>query len=373
MESLGVVESWTEWDRLREVWVGSLENKSLDAPQEPAVARKMACYQKYNWPVRDRLQDADCLAEAKKQLDNYIEVLKQEGIIVQRPKVFDTQVEIKTPMWSVERMSGFTCPRDLFFVAGKQVIEAPMSWRCRYFEHLAWRDLLMSYYKSDPRMRWSAAPKPMLVDDSFGGEGEERSIRNSEIFFDAADSRRFGRDVFFQSAHTANDLGREWVRRELAAQGVRVQDFDFQSQQHFSHIDARLTPVDEGLCFYSSMDPPTDAMLQLFRENEWNILDAGFREDCRSTSDQCAPGIHLNVLTIAPKVCIVEKNEKKLIKLLSDEGCDVLPIEFSACYPWGGALNCYTLDIHRDGPAQKSYFPTLDMQAERQAAKSEKP
>ena len=29
MQSVGVVESWTEWDRLREVWVGSLEKKSL--------------------------------------------------------------------------------------------------------------------------------------------------------------------------------------------------------------------------------------------------------------------------------------------------------------------------------------------------------
>jgi len=365
-DTLGLVESWTEWDQLREVWVGSLEHKSLTPPEEPAVARKVGCYQKYNWPLRDGFAtDAECLAEAKRQLDNYVKVLKQEGIIVQRPKPFETQKAITTPMWSIDRMGGFTCPRDLFFVAGKQVIEAPMSWRSRYFEHLAWRDLLMSYYRSDPRMRWSAAPKPMLLDESFGGDGEERTIRNSEIFFDAADSRRFGKDVFFQSAHTANDLGREWVRRELGAQGTRVQDFHFESHFHFSHIDARLTPVDEGLCFFSGMDRPTPEMIELFKENEWTLLDGGVREDCRCTADQCAPGIHLNVLTIAPKVCIVEKNEKSLMKLLGEEGVDVIPIEFSACYPFGGALNCYTLDIHRQGPTQKSYFPSLDLAAER--------
>ena len=99
-------------------------------------------------------------------------------------------------------------------------------------------------------------------------------------------------------------------------------------------------------------------------------------------------------------------------------GVDVIPIEFSACYPFGGALNCYTLDIHRrapwgqndmskllmclvrshikrlrkvsgvspsqyrfhpsqscsretafrQGPAQKSYFPSLDERAEREEA-----
>ena len=32
--------------------------------QEPAVARKVSCYQKYNWPLRDALTDAECLAEA---------------------------------------------------------------------------------------------------------------------------------------------------------------------------------------------------------------------------------------------------------------------------------------------------------------------
>jgi hypothetical protein len=29
----GIVESWNEWDTLREVWVGSLEHKNLTAPQ----------------------------------------------------------------------------------------------------------------------------------------------------------------------------------------------------------------------------------------------------------------------------------------------------------------------------------------------------
>lgn len=367
----GVVESWNEWDQLREVWVGSLEHKSLDPPTEPAVARKVACYKKYNWPLRDgHSSDAGCLAEAKTQLDNYVKILKQEGIVVQRPSPFPTQEEIKTPLWSIDRMGGFTCPRDVYFVAGKQIVEAPMSWRSRYFEHLAWRDLVMSYYTADPRMRWSVAPKPKLIDSSFGSAEEERTIRNTEIFFDAADSRRFGKDVFFQSAHTANDLGRDWVRRELASQGTRVQDFNFESYHHFSHIDARITPVDDGLCFFSGSDRPTPEMFELFKENEWNFIDAGAREDCRSTSDQCAPGIHLNMLIIAPRVCIVEASEKKLMKILTEEGCDVIPVDFSCAYPFGGSLNCYTLDIYRHGPSQKSYFPTLDIKAERDEARA---
>jgi glycine amidinotransferase len=371
VSSFGVVESWNEWDTLREVWVGTLEHKNLTPASEAPVARKLKSYARYQWPLQNPLDDEACLAEAKQQLENYVKVIEGEGIVVKRPKPFPTDEELKTPLWSIDRMSGFTCPRDVFFVAGKQVIEAPMSARARYFENLGWRDLLMSYYNSDPRMRWSCAPKPMLLETSYGSNGEPGRLTNDEIFFDAADARRFGKDIFFQAHYgTANHLGREWVRRELQAGGLRVQDCEFESF-HYSHLDARLTPVDEGLAFYSSMDPPTKEIQALFKENEWNLVNADVREGCRCTSDQCAPGIHLNVLTIAPRVMIVEESEKKLIKLFQEEGCDVIAIPFSACYPFGGALNCFTLDIYRQGPAAKSYFPTLDRKAEQDEAKAE--
>merc|ERR1740117_2266546 len=136
-------------------------------------------------------------------------------------------------------------------------------------------------------------------------------------------------------------------------------------------MDARLTPVDEDLLLYSSTDRPSPGMFKLFKENEWNMIDCGIREDCRSTSDNCGPGIHLNMLCLAPRLMIVERNEKQLIKTLREEGCDVIPIEFSACYPWGGGLNCFTLDIYRQGAVQKSYFPTLDRKAEQEDAKAE--
>lgn len=366
--SYGVVESWSEWDTLREVWLGTLEQKNLQPANCPGIVRKMACYDRYKWDIREELPSDKGLVEAKKQLDNYLQVLEGEGIIVQRPSPFLTEESIKTPFWSVDRMGGFTCPRDCFFVAGKQIIEAPMSWRPRYFENLAWRDLLMSYFTADPRMRWTVAPKPKLADDSWEQGGDPGKITNKEIFFDAADCRRFGKDIFVQAHYgTANHLGRDWIKRELGASGMRVHDMEFE-EFHYSHLDARLTPVDEGLAMYSGSDKPTAHWLNVFNENEWNLIDVGCRSDCRTRSDHCAPGIHMNVLTIAPRVCIVEKHELHLQKLLLEEGCDVIPIEFSACYSFGGSLNCFTLDIYRQGPAAKCYFPSLEREAERSEA-----
>merc|ERR1719436_1560016 len=109
-------------------------------------------------------------------------------------------------------------------------------------------------------MRWTCAPKPKLVETSYCTSGDVGKTTNEEIFFDAADSRRFGKDVFFQAHYgTTSDLGREWVRRELRASGLRVYDAEFE-QFHYSHLDARISPVDEGLCFYSGMDPPSKEM-----------------------------------------------------------------------------------------------------------------
>ena len=143
------------------------------------------------------------------------------------------RVSGQVPIELIARMGGFTCPRDLFFVAGKQVIEAPGPRWCGFaverfqfglglpgtdelaqplFRALGMEGLadesrpqslrggnderqtqsrrgvcaglpalgsaswhcLPGYYRSDPRMRWSAAPKPMLLDESFGGDGEAR-------------------------------------------------------------------------------------------------------------------------------------------------------------------------------------------------------
>jgi len=125
------------------------------------------------------------------------------------------------------------------------------------------------------------------------------------------------------------------------------------------------------LAMFSHGDSPQESVKQLFKENEWNLVDVGQRLDCRTTSDQCSPGIHMNVLTIAPGVIVCEENETTMIKILREEGCDVIPIPFSAAYPWGGSLNCFTLDIYRHGPVAKSYFPTLDIKEERDAAKRE--
>ena len=58
-------------------------------------------------------------------------------------------------------------PRDVILTVGNEMLEAPMSYRCRWFEYLAYRPLLEKYYDDDPNMRWESAPKPRLTAESY--------------------------------------------------------------------------------------------------------------------------------------------------------------------------------------------------------------
>ena len=66
-----------------------------------------------------------------------------------------------TPEWSSRGFCN-SCPRDSMLVIGDEIIETPMAWPCRYFETFSYRPLLKDYFRRGAR--WSAAPKPQLVD-----------------------------------------------------------------------------------------------------------------------------------------------------------------------------------------------------------------
>jgi glycine amidinotransferase len=360
-----IVNSWNEWDNLTEVMVGTMDGKVIDAPQEPAIRLKFSNYNKYQHPIT--YSNDDQVAAAKECVDEYVTLLKKQGINVVRPTSRDLNrtnlPAITTPTFSTPSENGITCPRDVFTVYGNHIIEAPMSWRTRYFENQCYRDLMMDYMRRDPRLHWEVAPKPLLTDKSYDGSNLTLD-RHEEIMFDAADFRRFGRDVFAQNAHTTNLAGIDWVRRTLARDGLRVHQLEWESTDlhpvtSFSHLDAKITPVDEDMLLWTRKEAPTEKQLNLFKENDWKIIEIGDRQQCTSINDQTGPGIHLNVLTISKSVVIVEAGETNMIKTLREEGVDVIPLKFAPCYRYGGGLNCFTLDVCRDG-SMKNYFPTLD-------------
>jgi len=58
-------------------------------------------------------------------------------------------------------------PRDVLLTVGNEILSAPMSFRCRYFEYLAYHELMQRYFDEDPNFKWEQAPRPRLSDESY--------------------------------------------------------------------------------------------------------------------------------------------------------------------------------------------------------------
>ena len=56
-------------------------------------------------------------------------------------------------------------PRDILMVIGEEIIEAPMSWRSRFFEYRAYRPLVKEYFQRGAK--WTPAPKSEMSDDLY--------------------------------------------------------------------------------------------------------------------------------------------------------------------------------------------------------------
>lgn len=50
---------------------------------------------------------------------------------------------------------------------GDTILEAPMSFRARYFDNYWLRDIVSDLWNRDERTKWIAGPKPTMKDDNY--------------------------------------------------------------------------------------------------------------------------------------------------------------------------------------------------------------
>jgi len=355
------VNSWNEWDPLREVIVGSVRG-TADIAYEPALAPYFPpgdpgrAYQggRVPQPVLD---------DAERQLDHFVALLEKLGITVRRPDPVDHAVTVTTPHWSAPFGHACACPRDTRLVIGDEIIEAPMAQRARWFEFRAYRSLMTDYFRAGAR--WTMAPKPLMTGALYNERGpapfdftETALLTEIEPAFDAACFARFGRDIFWRPDLVSNAFGAEWLQRHLGPQ-FRVHRAAFREPLP-THIDTTLVPLRPGIVLTNSDRPCLDNTLDLFTANGWQLVPAPRSvRSGRSPSRDVSNWISLNILMLDPRTAIVEAAEAPMMELLRSLGCDVIPCPFDRVYPFGGGFHCCTADIHREGALQ-SYFPSLD-------------
>ena len=351
------VNSHNEWDPLEEVIVGRLEGAVIP-PNHPAVTfnvpRKVARFYRF---VGGHRYPRLLTSPAQRELDEFIRVLEGEGITVRRPEWLDFSKRVRTPHWS---STGFAiaCPRDGFLVVGDEIIEAPMCWRARYFEPLAYRKLFRRYFEEGAR--WTAAPRPMLSDSLYDadyrppdtGDPIGYVITEEEVVFDAADFVRCGRDLFVTRSNVTNVLGIEWLRRHLG-DDYRIHEVESRCRQPM-HIDSSFMPLAPGELLVNPEYIDVNRLPPVLKN--WDVLIAPQPDKVRSAvASMCSDWISLNVLMLDEKRVICEKAHPSMQRALSDWGFETIPVSFLHYAPFGGSFHCATLDVRRRGVLE-SYF-----------------
>ena len=188
------VNSWNEWDPLKEVIVGTARG-AAEVAFEPALSPYFPPGAQAG-ASGGRAVIPELIDQAERQLDTFSRLLDSLGVTVRRPDPVNHFVRVKTPDWTAPCGHATACPRDVLLVIGDEIIEAPMAQRYRYFEFRAYRRLLKEYFAAGAR--WTAAPKPLMTDDLYSDRQPGPVLTEFEPVFDAACFARCGRDIFWQ-------------------------------------------------------------------------------------------------------------------------------------------------------------------------------
>jgi scyllo-inosamine-4-phosphate amidinotransferase 1 len=333
----------TEWDRLEEVIVGTMNGarvpragRDLHAIEYPSLANQSEIP---SGPYR-----ADVVSETNYELDELSELLTGLGVTVRRPEPRDTGLSFSTPDWTTEGFYDY-CPRDGLLAVGRTVLETPMVLRSRYHEVDAYRSLLQEYVRSGTR--WASAPKPRLRDAMFDPKADiGHRLANIEPAFDAANVLRFGTDLFYLVSDSGNELGWQWLQSFLGEEytvhpGRRI--------YASTHVDSTLAPLRPGLLL-TNPSRVTDDNLPSFLSG-WERLECPELVDIGFTGPvaKASPWIGMNILVIAPGQVIVDRRQTDLINVLERHGIDVVMSQLTHARTLGGGFHCVTLDVRREG------------------------
>ncbi|WP_228387138.1 hypothetical protein [Streptomyces katsurahamanus] len=156
-----LVNSWNEWDPLREIVVGVADNACFE-PREPGHRPQPRGKDGGAFPTGPK--PPEMIDRANEQLAGLVSLLRSHGVTVRRPEAPRLAEPVRTPSFEVPHQYCVVCPRDVMITVGHEIVEAPMSRRARYFEYQAYRKLVYEYWNADPRAVWTVAPKPSMAD-----------------------------------------------------------------------------------------------------------------------------------------------------------------------------------------------------------------
>jgi len=391
------LNSHNEWDKLKEIIVGTAEGTQATLSWNHNSKEKI---------TEKNLEKAFQLAEKAspkwfydevcEDLDNLAKILKDLGVKVHRPEIFDFKKVISTPEWSSTSNNIYNT-RDLNLVVGDNLIESPSYRKNRYFESSGLYPIFYKYFEKG--CKWISAPKPRLNYEAvlpyYRDESERvlteedtkhkeltsgrveklHKLSEQEILFEAANTLRMGKDLLYLVSSSGNQKGAQWLQNVLGnSYNVHVTKDIYRS----SHIDSTLMALKPGLILVNSIRVNEKNCPKIF--DKWDKI---WFEDVAATSDEelrfqnkvrdplskkiknlgfknnlgdmSSPWVGMNILSLDPETVMVDKRQINLIKVLEKNKMNVIPVQMRHMYTQNGGIHCSTLDTVRDSKLEK-YF-----------------
>jgi glycine amidinotransferase len=345
------VWSCNEWDPLIEVIVGNPLKARFPHPDKSTHLAEWAGRPFDQIPNGQFPQDI--IDETDEDLNDLVKCLDDLNVIVKRPDTWPHDKELSTPFWSTKGYYNY-CPRDIMLVIGDQIIETPNVIRGRSQETFSYRRILMDYLKAGAK--WYSAPKPMLQDSLFEVDHNHPIPKNDEPVFDAANVLRFGRDILYLVSCTGNELGAQWLQTILGdAFRVHLCNINY----YGSHIDTSIVALRPGLLLCNPERVTKEMLPPIF--HSWKIIYSppmvGSDRFAKEYLARCIGSrwIDMNLFSINPELVVVDQDQLPLIKVLEDNGINVVPLKLRHARMLAGGFHCVTLDIKREG-SMESYF-----------------
>jgi N-dimethylarginine dimethylaminohydrolase len=346
---MSLVNVYNEWDPVEEIMVGTALHAAMPHEDKGFHAIQQASHDLFDALVPGAIPQR-IIDETEEDIQNFIEQLEKLHIQVRRPNALEFKEKFKTLDWEAEHYFSY-CPRDILLAIGDTIIETPNVFRSRYFETVAYKDILLNYMKSGSR--WISAPKPRLLDELYNDSDPSQSVlRNLEPVFDAANVLRAGRDIFYLVSDSGNELGCQWLQNTL---GEQYRVHPCHNLYSSMHIDTTISLLRPGLALINPSRVSEDNLPPLLKN--WDILTAPEMVEFQY-SDLGAfstAWLGMNLLMLAPNLAVVDKHQLPLIRLLEKNGIETIPLMLRHGRTLGGGFHCITLDVRRKGKLEE-YF-----------------
>ena len=368
------LNSHNEWDKLREVIVGTVEGAacvpfSSNTPISEEIRRKVQTLVREAFP--QWMED-----EVNEDLQGLVDVLTKAGVKVLRPNAANVGKTYSTPDWSASGDLVYNM-RDLCLVVGDVMIESPSQERHRLFETQGMYDIWYRYFERG--FRWISAPKPRLQGDfmiSYMEDGHKhQKLTESEIIFEAANIARIGRDLLYLVSRSGNLLGAKWLQSVL---GDEYRVHTTSDIYRSSHIDSTVMCLRPGVVLLNASRVNEKNCPPMFKKWEKIYFDDivktpqkthDFHNNVRKRvhgelaaigvdtdiDHMASDWIGMNFLSIDEETLIIDERQTQLIKLLEKHKFRPIPISFRHSHLLKGGIHCCTCDTVRDSKLE-SYF-----------------